>query len=72
MIFRFLYTCSFFLVFVGNNSYVYVDTSPPVIINCPLDINKSAELGMTRVMRFITTTRSLQQPQVKILIAPSC
>ena len=32
---------------MGNNSYTYMDKEPPVIINCPLDINKSAEVGTT-------------------------
>ena len=33
--------------FITNNSYTYMDKEPPVIINCPLDIKKSAEFGTT-------------------------
>ena len=45
-----------------------MDTSPPVIINCPLDINKSAELGMTRVPVFWLTPAAIDERGTVIAI----
>ena len=60
MIFQYSYV-QFSSVFLGNNSYVYMDKAPPVIINCPLDINKSAELGVTRVPVFWMTPSAIDE-----------
>ena len=34
---------------MGNNSYVGIDTIPPVVFNCPSDTRQSAELGNLQV-----------------------
>ena len=36
-----------------------MDRFPPVIINCPLDISKSAELGMTQLPVFWLTPSAI-------------
>ncbi|XP_072044883.1 uncharacterized protein [Amphiura filiformis] len=32
-------------VFVGNNTFIYMDILPPAIVNCPSDIHETTELG---------------------------
>ncbi|XP_072021512.1 hyalin-like [Amphiura filiformis] len=42
--------CSFHVnVREGNNSFIFMDTTPPVIVNCPSDINESTELGILQL-----------------------
>ncbi|XP_072046539.1 hyalin-like [Amphiura filiformis] len=49
--------CSFYVnlreVFLGNHgnsSFIYTDTTPPTIINCPSDIHESIELGTLQLV----------------------